>query len=65
DKPLSLISYEAGVDIEAYIEPIAVGQPLADMPLFLRAGRHVTVPLEKSYQAAFEAVPLRWQNELI
>ncbi len=64
DKPLSLVSYEAGLEIEAYIEPVAVGQPLAEMPLFLRPGRHVSVPLEASYQAAFEGVPLRWQKEL-
>ncbi len=64
DKPLTLVSYEAGLEIEAYIEPVAVGQSLADMPLFLRPGRHVRVPLESSYQAAFEGVPLRWQKEL-
>ncbi len=63
-KPLSLISYEVDVEIEAYVEPVAVGQSLADMPLFLRPGRHVAVPLEASYQAAFEGVPLRWQKEL-
>lgn len=64
DKPLSLVSYEVGYEIEAYIEPVAVGQSLADMPLFLRPGRHVSVPLEASYQMAFEGVPLRWQKEL-
>ncbi|MCC7334156.1 MAG: DUF4058 family protein [Pirellulaceae bacterium] len=64
DKPLCLVSYEAGLEIGAYIEPVAVGQPLADMPLFLRPGRHVSVPLETSYQTAFEGVPQRWQKEL-
>lgn len=58
------MSYEVGYEIEAYIEPVAVGQSLADMPLFLRPGRHVSVPLEASYQMAFEGVPLRWQKEL-
>ena len=64
DKPLCLVSYEAGLEIGAYIEPVAVGRPLADMPLFLRPGRSASVPLETTYQAAFESVPRRWQKEL-
>ena len=32
--------------------------------LFLEPRRYVPVPLEATYQAAFDAVPRRWQEEL-
>jgi len=39
--PLTLASYLAGPSVEAYLEHLAVGAPLADMPLFLRPDRYV------------------------
>jgi hypothetical protein len=65
DKPLTLASYEADFTVRAYVETFAVGDALTDMPLFLEPGGCVEVPLEKTYQAAWEAVPQRWQEELI
>ena len=41
----------------AYVEPIAVGDVLIDMPLFLASGIHVKVPLEPTYQTAWEGLP--------
>lgn len=64
DQPLTLVAYSAGLVKEAFIEPIAVGDVLPDMPLFLEPDRYVPVPLESSYRAAFDAVPKRWQEEL-
>lgn len=64
DKPLTLAAYEASSGIRAFIEPVAVGDELIDMPLFLTAGRHVPVPLEATYRAAFDAVPRRWRTVL-
>lgn len=64
NKPLTLASYESGLAIRAYVEPTAVGQTLADMPLFLEPGAHVVVPLEATYQSAFAAVPKRWRSVL-
>ncbi len=52
-----LVSYEAGDERVAYIEPIAVGDALPDMPLFLAGQLHVPVPLESTYQATWEATP--------
>jgi hypothetical protein len=37
---------------------------LADMPLFLTPDVYVTVPLESTYQSAWEAVPEFWRNVL-
>lgn len=62
DKPLTLAAYEVGHDINAYIETVAVGEPLPDMPLFLVAEGHILIPLETIYQAAWDTVPVRWQR---
>ena len=63
DKPLTLVSYSAGDLKRAFIEPVAVGDKLPDMPLFLEAERYVPVPLEATYRSAFAAVPKRWREE--
>ncbi len=52
-----LVSYETGGERAAYVEPIAVGDPLPDMPLFLATGMHIKVPLEATYNAAWDASP--------
>jgi hypothetical protein len=41
----------------AYVEPVAVGDALPDMPLFLEPGLHVPVGLETTYQAGWEVFP--------
>lgn len=64
DKPLTLAAYESGLTVRYYVEPIAVGDVLIDMPLFLEPSAHILVPLEATYQAAFAAVPRRWQRVL-
>jgi len=60
DKPLTLVSYKAEVVKTAYIEPVAVGHVLPDMPLFLEPNLYVPVPLETAYRDAFERVPQCW-----
>ncbi len=61
DKPLTLAAYESGSIVRAHVQPIAVGDSLIDMPLFLEPGRYVEVPLEDTYQATFASVPRRWR----
>jgi len=61
DKPLTLAAYESSVVVRAFVEPLAVGDSLTDMPLFLEPGGHVLVPLEKTYVGAFAALPARWR----
>jgi len=63
-KPLTLAAYEASAAVKAYVEPLAVGDLLKDMPLFLLPGRYVLVPLEQTYRSAFEAMPRRWRDVL-
>jgi Protein of unknown function (DUF4058) len=62
EKPLTLVAYEADLSARAYIEFVAVGDSLPDMPLFLAPGLYVMVPLEATYQAAWDTVPARWQR---
>jgi len=64
DKPLTMAAYMAGPPRTAYVEPLAVGDPLVDMPLFLTPDRYVPVPLEATYQEAYLAVPRLWRDVL-
>ena len=64
DKPLTLAAYESGPNTTAYIQPVAVGDVLIDMPLFLGEDSYVNVPLEKTYQQAYQGVPRRWRPVL-
>jgi len=63
-KPLTLASYSAGQIKKAYVEPLAVGQELPNMPLFLEPEEYVNVPLEMTYQGAWRGVPQRWRAVL-
>jgi hypothetical protein len=65
EKPLTLAAYIGGPMPETFVEPAAVGLALPnDMPLFLTPDLYVPVPLERTYQSAWEAVPAFWQNVL-
>src|SRR5262245_8641145 len=63
-KPLTLAAYAAGCWPEAFVEPTAVGASLPEMPLFLTPDVYVPVPLEATYQGAWEAVPSFWRDVL-
>ena len=57
DKPLTLASYSAGVPMKAYVEPVAVGDPLPDMPVFLDSETYILAPLESTYLATWKTCP--------
>jgi hypothetical protein len=62
DKRLTLAAYVAGDlltgrETTAYVELVAVGDTLPDMPAYLDAGGYVPVPLESTYQAAWVTCP--------
>jgi len=59
-----IASYEAAIDPCAYVEPVAIGRPLIEMPLFLTTGRYIDVPLERTYTMAYKGVPQRWKKEV-
>jgi hypothetical protein len=61
-RPLTAVGYEVDeFEVLAYVERFAVGDRLPDLPLFLRPGGCVMVPLEATYASAFAAVPQRWR----
>jgi Protein of unknown function (DUF4058) len=64
DEPLTLAGYVAGPRVEAYLEHVAVGSVLPEMPLFLRPDRYVNLPLEATYQEAYRGMPEFWRSVL-
>jgi hypothetical protein len=67
EKPLTLAAYSAfafDTPIQAFVEPISVGDALPAMPLFLATRRHVSVPLELSYMIAVSKIPQRARKPL-
>jgi hypothetical protein len=61
---VTVVAYSAGMVKRAFIEPVAVGDELPDLPLFLDAESYVPIPLAKTYQAAWECVPGFWREQL-
>jgi hypothetical protein len=62
DRPLTLVGYESALTVRAFVQPMAVGETLIDMPLYLEPDGYVLVPLEVTYSRAFEALPRRWRS---
>ncbi len=60
--PLALASYVGGPSVEAYVEHLAVGASLAEMPLFLDPDWYINTPLEETYAAAFRGMPGFWRE---
>jgi hypothetical protein len=64
DKPLTVMSIDAGDGPTAYADVLAVGDDLPDAPLFLAPGRYVNVPLERTYQASWQETPALIRNRV-
>lgn len=62
DKPLTLASYVAGMPRTAYVETVAVGDVLPDLPLFLDPQIYVRVPLEQAYESAWALCPAEFRE---
>ncbi len=63
-RPLTCASYVAEPVPQAFVNPAAVGERLLNLSVFLTPDEYVDVPLESTYQAAFEAVPQVWRDVL-
>lgn len=57
DKPLTVVSYDAGEDSTAYLEYLAVGDALPEAPIFLSPGHYVNLPLEPTYETTWQLFP--------
>lgn len=57
DKLLTIASFDAGEELTAYVNPVAVGDALPDTSLFLAPKWYVNIPLELTYQASWADTP--------
>ncbi len=57
DKPLTFVAYQVSPLLTAHVKPIAVGDPLPEVPLFLRDDQGINVPLEETHQATWRVLP--------
>jgi Protein of unknown function (DUF4058) len=64
DQRLTLAVYAAGSEKVAYVENMAVGDPLADLPIFLTPDQYVLCPLEASYQVTWGVFPAALKGPL-
>jgi hypothetical protein len=64
DKLLACVSYIGGIGGEAFEEPLAVGDTLPSMPLFLTPDVYVSTPLESTYQIAWQGLAAYWREVL-
>ncbi len=58
----TLASYRADAEIEAFLQHPRLAAPLPDLPLFLHPERYVSVPLEATYQDAYDSTPAFWRD---
>jgi hypothetical protein len=64
-KPLTVAGYAAGESVVAYVEPLAVGDEVPDMPLFLTSEHYVNLPLRSTYEETYRrSFPQRWHAVL-
>ena len=57
DKPLTGAAYRALEMKTAYVEPLAVGDQLPSLPIFLDSRTYIPAPLEASYCEAWSTCP--------
>lgn len=66
DKQLTVVSYRATPTKKAYVEPVAVGDCLPEMPIFLSDREEfVLAPLPETYEASWAAYPSDFKELLI
>jgi hypothetical protein len=65
DKPFTLAAYSAGDVKTAYVEQVAVGDVLPEMPVFLEPDRYIPAPLEPTYQTTWDASPAAFREAVL
>ena len=64
DKQLTVSAYQAAPIKKAYVEPVAVGDSLPEMPIFLLDDQYVLAPLDETYRASWAAYPAEFKELL-
>ncbi len=57
------VAWERGQH-EVFAEPLALGEALPEVALFLDAGHYVNLPLDATYGRAYAGVPRKWRAVL-
>jgi Protein of unknown function (DUF4058) len=64
DKQLTVAAYRAAPTKTAYVEPVAVGDDLPALPIFLTEDEYVPAPLEETYRASWAEFPADFKELL-
>jgi uncharacterized protein DUF4058 len=64
DKHLTVVAYRAVPTKMAYVEPMAVGDDLPGLPIFLTEDEYVPAPLEETYRASWAVFPADFKELL-
>ncbi len=62
EHPLAFAAYLAAKPFQAFVNRLAIGDAIPDMPLFLTRTKYVDVPLESTYMAAYSGMPDFWRK---
>ncbi len=62
NKDRAIVSYQATEDCAAYVEPLAVGDVLSEVPLFLNDNCYASLSLELPYMATLESLTLEMRQ---
>jgi len=57
ERRLTVVAYSAGETKTAYVEPVAVGDVLPSLPIFLDERTYVKAPLEETYNTTWAKCP--------
>lgn len=63
-KPLTVAAYRAVPRKTAYVEPVAVGDELPSLPIFLTEDDYIPAPLEETYRASWSVFPADFRELL-
>ncbi len=64
DKPLTVAAYRSATVKTAYVEPVAVGDNLPALPIFLTEDEYIPAPLEETYRASWAVFPADFKELL-
>lgn len=64
DKQLTVVAYRAALTRTAYVEPVAVGDDLPGLPIFLTDDEYIPAPLEETYRVSWTVFPADFKELL-
>jgi hypothetical protein len=59
-----VVAYRAIPTKVAYVEPVAVGDPLPSLPIYLTEADYILAPLEETYQTSWAVFPTDFKDLL-